>query len=256
MERLVYRLEQHWPAALLSVLVIVVGGVLFFTRAVPWIGDQAAQRLPIEAEQMLGRQVPVILEQLGMSATQLPQDTRERLAAEFAMLTDDLPEGESYELRFARWRDIPNALALPGGTVIVTDALIELLDDDRLVAAVMAHEIGHLEHRHLMRSVAQSASVFVVLSLALGDVSALSVLGAGLPAFLVNNHFSREFERQADDYAFDLLKAHRRSPLDFAAAMKKLSGNGAANEFESRFHYLSTHPTSAERIEAARQASH
>lgn len=255
LERLVHRLEQYWPAALASVVVIAFGSLVFFTLVVPWVGDQAAQRIPIEAEHLLGRQVPPILERLGMRETQLSAQTRERLTAEFVMLTDGLPGADRYQLRFAHWSDIPNALALPGGTVVITDALVELLEEDRLVTAVMAHEIGHLEHRHVIRSVAQSASVFVVLGMALGDVSALSVIGAGLPAFLANNHFSREFEREADEYAFGLLSAIGRSPLDFADAMSRLTGDVESDELEARLHYLSTHPASSERIQAAREAA-
>jgi len=255
LERLVHRLEQYWPAALASIVVIALGSVAFLTLLVPWIGDQAAQRLPVEAEQLLGRQVPLILEQLGMRETQLPAETRERLSAEFAMLTEGLTGADHYRLQFAHWSGVPNALALPGGTVVITDELVDLLEEDRLVIAVMAHEIGHLEHRHLLRSVAQSASVFVVLGMALSDVSALSVLGAGLPAFLINSHFSREFEREADSYAFELLLACGRSPLDFADAMSRLAGDVESDDFETRLHYLSTHPASTERIEAAREAA-
>lgn len=253
LERLVYPLEQRWLAALGAVMVTAVGAVLFFTHVVPWVGDQAAQRLPMEAEQLLAQQVPVILEFMGMRQTQLPDATRARLHEEFNELLAALPEARDFELRFADWRGIPNALALPGGIVIVTDGLVEALEEDRLIAAVMAHEIGHLEHRHVMRSVVQSASVFVVLSLAMGELSGMSALSAGLPVFFANNHYSRDFEREADEYALELLIRVGRSPEDFAEALERLIGDGE-DDPDSMMHYLSTHPPTRERIEMARQA--
>ncbi|QOC21789.1 M48 family metallopeptidase [Wenzhouxiangella sp. AB-CW3] len=251
LERLVHRLEQHWGAALGAVVVTALASVLFFTHAVPWVGDQAAKRLPMEAEHLLGQQVPTILELMGMRESELPHATRNRLQAAFNELLSALPENRDYELRFARWGDMPNALALPGGVVIVTDGLVELFEEDRLTVAVMAHEIGHLEHRHTMRSVAQSASVFVVLSLALGDLSGVTALTAGVPTFLANNHYSRDFEREADAFALELLKHTGNSPEDFAEALERLVDDKDRAR-ESEFHYLSSHPPTQERIDQAR----
>jgi hypothetical protein len=81
-----------------------------------------------------------------------------------------------------------NAFALPGGTVVVTDQLLELSPDDAALAGVLAHEIGHVEHRHLMRQLISGTVVGVVATLLAGDTSSVMV---ALPAVLADLSYSR-----------------------------------------------------------------
>jgi len=99
-----------------------------------------------------------------------------------------------------------NAFALPGGTVVMTDAIVQAaadkgISDDALVG-VLAHEIGHVVHRHGMRMVVEQGVLNMGLGLALGDVSGVVSTGATL---LTSRAYSRSHEREADCYAIALM---------------------------------------------------
>src|SRR5690606_4047665 len=130
-----------------------------------------------------------------------------------------------YRIEFRRGGDFgANALALPHGALVVTDELVFLLEDDRELLGVLAHEIGHVVHRHALRSVLQNSAVFVVIALVTGDVSSGAVLGGALPAFLLQRRFSRAFEREADAHALATLRAAKIPPQHFAEALERLGG--------------------------------
>jgi len=116
----------------------------------------------------------------------------------------------------------PNALALPGGTIVVTDGLVKLFRaDERLLAAVIAHELGHVHHRHSLRHLLEGSASALIVGALVGDVSGVSTLTVNAPILLSTLHYTRESEREADQYAFDLLRRDGRSPKDFADAMRR-----------------------------------
>ncbi|HRQ66704.1 MAG TPA: M48 family metallopeptidase [Xanthomonadaceae bacterium] len=252
LQRWVHIMEQCWRVALAALVLSVATGFAFFRWGLPALADGVAQRLPWEVDQVLGTQVEPMLDRLGFSASAVDEETRTALLARFDALREGLVFADSYRLEFRDWRGEANAVALPGGLVIVTDGLVKLLDEDEVVA-VMAHELGHQEHRHVLRMVMQGTSVALIASMALGDVSGLAVLGAGVPVFLMNNHYSRDFEREADAFAFDLLRRHGHSPQAFASAMRKIKSR--YGDDPRALAYLSSHPATDDRIAAAEKAA-
>jgi Zn-dependent protease with chaperone function len=150
-----------------------------------------------------------------------------------------------------------NALALPGGTVVVTDELVRMMDNDDQVMAVLAHEVGHVAHRHLTRQLLQSSIVAVAASMLLGDVSGISGLAATVPTYLLTASYSRDFEREADAFAVRLLQRTGRSPALYADALERMQKHAEAHEGREPAiaKYLSTHPDTDERIRAARDAA-
>ena len=137
---------------------------------------------------------------------------------------------------------------------MVTDQLVELAASDDELLAVLAHEAGHHEHRHGMRQALESSAVVVVAGFLFGDLSGTASLSVSVPVLLLESGFSRAHEREADVFAFDLLRRTGRSPADFAAIMRRLADHhGDAGE--GPVSYLSTHPPSEERIRAAESAN-
>jgi Zn-dependent protease with chaperone function len=148
-----------------------------------------------------------------------------------------------------------NALALPSGVVVVTDGLVALAKDTDDVVAVLAHEVGHLEGRHSMRAIVQSALVSGLIMLVVGDVSALA---AAAPAALLNARYSRDLEREADAYASDALRAIGVRPTRLADMLERMEAEHSKAGREGptdAFSYLSTHPTTEERLTALRRGS-
>jgi predicted Zn-dependent protease len=112
----------------------------------------------------------------------------------------------------------PNAFALPDGNIVLTDELVELTGGDtEMIAAVLAHEIGHVEHKHSLRQIYRAAGIAGLLMLIAGDVGSgvedVLTQGGGLLAL----SYSRSAESEADRRSVDLL---RRSGMDPAAIVR------------------------------------
>jgi Zn-dependent protease with chaperone function len=184
----------------------------------------------------------------------LAVETRQRIATRLQTVIDAHPQLK-LEVHFRKGGRLgPNALALPDGTIIFTDEMCELAQDDAELVAVMAHEVGHVVHRHGLRMVIQDALLaFGVVALT-GELSGSAELLVGLPVLFTELAYSREFEREADRYALSFLRTHRISPRHFAALMRRIDAQQSAKKPAGKNNqwmgYLSTHPLTEERLEA------
>ena len=144
-----------------------------------------------------------------------------------------------------------NAFAFPGGPIVVTDRLVNVVGSDDRILAVMAHELGHVEERHAVRQILRAAGLLILFSTILG---ADEVVVEELSAFALSlgtSGYSREFESAADDYAVRLLSDAGHSPEAFIAALESLAAECKPQcEEESWF---STHPSIETRIKALRE---
>jgi len=144
-----------------------------------------------------------------------------------------------------------NAFATPGGMVTVTTGLLGTLGSSDELAAVLAHELAHLEAHHPMRAVVRQLSLGALLALVAGDHSALSgaLRTAGELGGLA---YSRADERTADDLGMALLERNGIAPEALARALESLSRTRPGATGAS---FLSTHPAPRERIERIRAAA-
>jgi Zn-dependent protease with chaperone function len=249
-------LERRRTAALTSALLTVVGVVLFFQVGLPWMANRLAPAIPPPMERVITRQAMALLDRLHLEPTKLPAERRAGLQAKFAALVAGLPREADFRLEFRNAPKIgPNAFALPDGLVVVTDQLVTLVEADEELLAVLAHEAGHHEHRHGMRQALQSSAVVVVAGFLFGDLSGTGSLSVSIPVILLESGFSRDHEREADAFAFRLLKERGMSPAEFGKVMARLSRHYGESSSSGAVSYLSTHPASAERIEAANRAA-
>jgi len=248
-------LEQRRSAAIGAAAVTVLGVVFFFQVGLPWMANQVAPAVPPAIERTITRQAMALIDRVHTDPSKLPADRRAALQAQFAALVAGLPREADFRLEFRSAPKLgPNAFALPDGLVVVTDELVELVESDDELVAVLAHEAGHHEHRHGMRQALQSSAVVVVAGFLFGDLSGTGSLSVSIPVLLLESGFSRRHEAEADQFAFTLLKQRGRSPNDFGTVMARLSKHHGEQDMGA-ISYLSTHPASAERIEAARRAA-
>ena len=220
--------SAHWLSrmerarwAVVAAMVGLAAAVFFaYQTLIPLAADAVAQRIPREAEKTLGTVALQGLDRWMLKTSKLEADELSAVRALFVALADKAGLTGAVELQF---RDTaPNALALPGGTVIVTDGLVRLFKaDERLLAGVIAHELGHVHHRHSLRHLLAGSASSLMVGALLGDVSGVSALVTSAPLVLSTLHYTREAETEADQYAFDLLKKSGRSPKDFADAMRR-----------------------------------
>lgn len=232
------------PAVALTAL--FVWGLIAY--GVPALAKRVAYALPPSVDARLGAGGLTALDRAFFEPSRLGAARQRELRAVFVRLTDGLGDGHAYRLEFRRGVRIgANAFALPSGIVVLTDELVELAGDDREIASVLAHEIGHVVHRHVLRRALQDSSVVLLLASVTGDVSSVASLSAALPALLVEAKYSREFEREADRFALAHLRLHDIPPRHFAAMLRRLE---QARPRESGVHdFLATHPATRERIE-------
>src|SRR5690606_2182906 len=132
---------------------------------------------------------------LQLRPSRLPAERRAALQDRFAELVAGLPREADYRLDFRYAAAIgPNAFALPGGQILMTDQLVELAERDEELLAVLAHEAGHHEHRHGLRGALEDSAVLVVIGFMFGDVSGAGSLSVSVPTLLLQTGFSRDHE--------------------------------------------------------------
>jgi len=261
----VVKAQQSWRATALALLLLLALVGVGYQWGVPWATRGLLVLLPQSADRALGEAVWQSMDGPVLSPSALPAARQARLREAFAAAVARAHPGSQaprYELRFqaspGRHRLGPNALALPGGTIVVTDALVELLGErDDVLIGVLAHEMGHVRHRHGMRMLVQATLIGTATSLAWGDFS--SVLAAA-PALLGQMAYSRDFEREADAEAITLLRANGISPavmielFDRLAAARSAEGKAAPDQTEPGIAFAS-HPRDEERVKVFREAA-
>ncbi len=242
----VVRLQQSGRGALIACAITVAVLLMGYLYGLPVIAKFAAKLLPPAAERAIGHETLHFLDSRMLAPSELPIEQRKAIIARFASLTAPQPAGPRYDIVFRKSRVGPNAFALPSGQIVVTDEIVTLIGDGDGLMGVLAHELGHLHEHHLTRQIIQTSAVGAVTAALFGDVSSLV---AGIPTMMLYMKYSRDAEREADDYAVAMLKANGISPMTLASAFKKLEQKTGKPS-----PYLSSHPPADERIERIRNA--
>jgi len=245
-------LEKFRPR--LVVLVALVVGLCFaiYRFAVPVLVEVAVAVTPPVVPTLMSQGVLASLDQSVFEKTGLAEARQKQLLAGFASLKALSPRGDAgYSLNFRKGGAIgPNAFALPDGTVILTDELVELARDDEMVLGVLAHEIGHVDKDHSLRQLYRAAGVTALIMMIGGDIGSgtqdLLVQGTGLLAL---SH-SRSAEQEADRNSVELMYKAGKDPAAIARFFELLRDRfGDRSEGD----FFSTHPATPERIEETRR---
>jgi beta-barrel assembly-enhancing protease len=250
-----YGTHRTWRIAAMWAVAAIGGIAGLFLIVIPLLAHQIAYLLPTSIEIQTGEWIAGKLAQ-GMSRRKTgpsfcndPQGLAvlERLTAR---LVEPARLYVPLRVRVADIRMV-NAVALPGGQVVLFRGLIEKAKSPSEVIGVLAHEIAHVELRHPTEVAIKKASVGFVIGMLVGDVAGASVV-ATLADTLVSNTYSREAESAADARAFEMLSDQNISARGLAEFMERMAAEEA--KISGALAYLSTHPLSADRARAARAA--
>ena len=147
-----------------------------------------------------------------------------------------------------------NAFAGPGGHIFFYTGLIDMMDDVDELAAVMAHEIGHVSARHLSNRIEQNKTMAMAVLAGMlagalmggkaGGAIATGTMAAGIQKQL---GYSREDERQADNLGFKYMEESRFGPSGMVTVLKKLE-KASPGGTDAIPPYLLTHPAGPERV--------
>ncbi|MEH7828934.1 M48 family metallopeptidase [Gemmobacter denitrificans] len=142
-----------------------------------------------------------------------------------------------------------NAFAAPGGQVVLLRGFLEAADSPDEVAAVLAHEIGHVEAGDPLREAFRTAGSAGILSLVFGDLTG-GAAAALVADSVLSSTYSRSAEEQADVFALAMLRAAAISPKGFAEFFERVSRLEGAGLPE----FMSSHPETATRRARATEA--
>lgn len=245
--------ERRWPYAIAALFVVIASGWWALTSGIPIVAKYLAKAMPNEIEFFLSKQGMNLLDHQFFGESELDPLRQRQIGDLFASMFEETELADRLTLLFRKGNILgANAFALPSGTIVITDELVELSEHDEEIIALLAHEVGHIDQQHSIRMLLQSsgsAALFVVLT---GDFGSAALLGASIPAVLVHNAYSREFETEADDYAYRFLDSQGIARHRFADILLRLEqehGNGDGSAISG---FLSSHPRTGDRINGPR----
>jgi hypothetical protein len=241
------RVQRSSRHVLIAGVACVLLAAIGYQWILPWGAAYGARHLPPILGKSLTAQTLSLLDGQILEPSKIAAARRQSLSTEFRALR--LPEGGHPQAPLVFRRSVQlgaNAFTLPDGTIILLDDLITCVGEDREILAVLAHELGHAHGRHGLQMLLRSSVLGAFLTIYVGDISHLL---AAAPAALLQARYSQDFEQQADAYGARLLLLNGLSPALLADALMKLS---AARPDQSKGGYLSSHPSTAERLRRLR----
>ncbi|PLT16911.1 MULTISPECIES: M48 family metallopeptidase [Ralstonia] len=255
--------QNSWKLALGALVAMILVLVLGYRYGLPWGAKVVANLVPQRVETQLGHGTLRALDERWLEPSKLPAAQQQRIRARFAALRTPHEATHTYNIVFRDAGKLgANAFALPGGDIILTDALVTLVGEGDGLTGVLAHEAGHVEYRHGLRQLIQSSAIGATAALLFGDVS--SIL-AGVPAAMLTLRYSRDYERDADRYAARMLQENGLSVGAFADVLQALEDTHAgtrkadankkrdAARDDDASAFFSSHPLTRERIETLRR---
>lgn len=249
---LVVRAQQSWRAVLVSLAGLVVLLAVLYAWGIPRAAGAALLLIPESADRAVGEVAMRSLDEELMKPTELPAAEQQRLREAFERALSAQPAGSvpAHRLEFRKSRIGPNAFALPGGTIVMTDELVKLVDGDAaVITGVLGHELGHVRHRDGMRMLIQASAIGVLASVVVGDFSSLL---AAVPVVLGQSAYSRDAERRADAEAVLLLRDAGLSPAVMVGFFEKMAKENGDHTLGIA---ISSHPADAERIRFFQEAA-
>ncbi|CAN7263613.1 M48 family metallopeptidase [Rhizobacter sp. LjRoot28] len=243
----------RWTAAGALALVLLCGGL--YAWGLP-VGARAALAfVPTSVDAELGEMAMRSIRDEGwLKPSELPAARQQQLRAAWTRAAANAPAGTApIVLHFHKSKMGPNAFALPGGHVVLTDEMVDLVGgDEQIIIGVLAHEASHVSRRHGMRMLAQTTLLGSVTAIAFGDFSGVL---ATAPAMLGHLGYSRDFEREADTDAIALLQANAISPAVMATMFERLKAHQKEEGVPELPIALGSHPPDDERIARFREAA-
>lgn len=250
--------RQKFGPVLLALVGAAIAFPLIFFVLLPRMAETLAVFITPETEVAMGdRTYPQLVRVLSLGDEEaLHRCVAPEGSAVLAEMTTrmedrlDLP----FPLRVEVWdHPLVNALAMPGGRIVLFRGFLEEVTGPDAVAGVLAHEIGHVANRDSVRLGLRAAGSAGVLGLVLGDfaggAAALAIAEAMLSA-----SYTREAETAADEFALDQLAALDIPAFGMAEFFEQLAPDEPHDHAGALSHFA-THPDIQGRAENARARS-
>ena len=244
----------NWKLYSVGILVLIFSAYVFIKTVPSFLADQMVEKIPIEWEVTVGQSILKMLpvaQKPDPEVLKVLQDTVD-------FLKQSLP-GNPYDLKvYILPVEQVNALALPGGPIVIFEGLIDKAESPEELAGVLAHEIQHILLRHSTRGILRNLAKSMLVTLFLGDVNSVMEEIVQLAGQLETLGLSREMEAEADQKGMELILAANIDPhgmirifkklMQEDFAQKKLPKGKPVSEENDISSYFSTHPSSQNRL--------
>jgi predicted Zn-dependent protease len=224
-----------WGSLATLTAVTVLSFVLLWTyseETVSWLAEQ----ISVDRELQLGNSV---LEQVKAEGDVIEQGLAVKTVQDIG---NRLTKGSRYHYQWLIKKDKTlNAFALPGGIVVVHTGLLAKAANANELAAVLAHEVQHIEQRHTLKNMIRSVGWAAALMVILGDVNTATAV---IIHQIGNMYFSRDLEDEADRLGFQALLTAKIDPSGMVSFFKKMEKEPGADIPA----WISSHPATSERI--------
>lgn len=226
---------------------------------VPQLSDRLAMQVPVSWEEKLGT---AVLEGLPKTLVPAPHPEREKaLQAIIGRLLAAGPD-QPYNIRIhISPHEMVNAVALPGGRIIVFQGLLEIAETPEELAGVLAHEIQHVLLRHSTRGIIRGLMSRILRSMMVEDMNGSMDMVLNVAGELQGLSHSRNMERQADHKGMEMVLTAGIDPDGMVHMFEKLGEqeklltqgkkakkSGSEDDSSSWTEYLSTHPAGNNRV--------
>ncbi|MEH6645248.1 M48 family metallopeptidase [Sulfitobacter sp.] len=238
-------------------LAAVVGVGIQIGVLVPLLADRLATFVPPAGERALGEatfgQIRQALAGTGLPPLPTCEDELGLAALETMLEGLGVPRGSDDAIKvFVLDHEMVNAFALPGGYVVFFRGMIDAALSPNEIAAVMAHEAGHVANRDPTRHALRSAGSIGILGLLFGDFAGGAAV-LFLTEKLISANYAQGAEAGADEFAYVALEDAGVSPAALGDMFERLRAK--YGDTEGVVSHFVSHPTLSSRIDRSRDAA-
>ncbi|CED60037.1 Zn-dependent protease with chaperone function [Moritella viscosa] len=241
-----HKLEKNSIAITASILLSCLSAWYVINSGIPAISGMIAQSIPPVVEKHLADYSLEYLDEHYFTVSKLSAKRQSELTGLLNNINSAaiVYNGEP-KLLFRSLADTANAFTLTDGTIILTDKLVALVQDDRELKAVLLHEIGHQYHNHLLKQLVQASILSVLVNYIVGDATGIGDTLASASTLLLSFEHSQQAELEADRFAAEALISEYGSVQPLEQVLMQLESEPLSSPT-----WLRSHPDISERVNA------
>ena len=244
----------NWKLYSVGILVLIFSAYVFIKTVPSFLADQMVEKIPIEWEVTVGQSILKML-----PVAQKPDQEVIKVLQDTVDILKQSLQGTPppYDLKvYILPVEQVNALALPGGPIVIFEGLLYKAESPEELAGVLAHEIQHILLRHSTRGILRNMAESMLVTIFLGDMNSVMEGIVQLAGQLETLGLSREMEAEADQKGMELILSANIDPHGMIRIFEKLMQEESKelpqgktvskeNDFSS---YFSTHPSGQNRL--------
>ena len=230
-------------------IVLLVGITFLYMNVIaPVIAATAVNLVPKSAEIVLGEKMSEPL--FATLAIDSAKSEQLNLFFEKIGFKSDYP----IELYVSEEKTV-NAFAVPGGKIVIYQGILDAFDSWEELAAVLGHELAHVEKRHSLKQMSRNLSTYLVFSIITSDASGVTTVFLENAFMLEDMSNSRNMETEADEIGFQYLIEQEINPKGMVDLFETLQAENPdlGEHIEKLTKMMSTHPLTEDRIQRANE---